>query len=185
MSESDGPRFYHGWYANCAVAIDLSLAVSIPGINSVTQLFQLFAAAHSAARAGCSPRGRHRHLYHTTKPLAPPHSLHTVLLKVESYNVTDVELREAEGRELPAAAAPGHQSQDAFGYTGTVLRELGWETPTFSGRVVPKTPNASYIKRMAIAPRWPEGVQAHHLRPIYIVYLPICDSREHMMVPLP
>jgi hypothetical protein len=24
--------------------------------------------------------------YHTTRPLAPPYSLHTVLLKVESYN---------------------------------------------------------------------------------------------------
>jgi hypothetical protein len=29
-------------------------------------------------------------VYHITRPLAPPYSLHTVLLKVESYNDTHI-----------------------------------------------------------------------------------------------
>jgi hypothetical protein len=32
---------------------------------------------------------------------------------------------------------------DAFEDIGTIFRYLEWKTPIFSGRVVPKTPNAS------------------------------------------
>lgn len=45
-----------------------------------------------------------------------------------------------------------------FGDIGTIFRELGWETRTLSGRVVPKTPNAPYDlharKRSAAEGRW-------------------------------
>ena len=42
---------------------------------------------------------------HITRPLAPPYSLHIVLLKVESYNVV------AELRRPPAQVAGGDERQ--------------------------------------------------------------------------
>jgi hypothetical protein len=37
---------------------------------------------------------------------------------------------------------------DAFGDIGTTNQELAWETPIFSGRVVPKTPSAPQDPRI-------------------------------------
>ena len=53
---------------------------------------------------------------------------------------------------------------DTFGEVGTILREFEWNVPTFSSRVVPKTPNAN-----------DEGVRLLQAAILYIENLPQVD----------
>ena len=51
------------------------------------------------------------------------------------------------------------RTYDAFGDLGSILREREWKTPIFSGRVAPRTPDASHLQlgdRALLADEGPE-----------------------------
>jgi hypothetical protein len=81
--------------AVCEVGQHLCLPASLPlflGARLRRGELEVVARDHDAEQQ--------QHLYHITRPLAPPYRLHTVLLKVGSYNDSDHAAEQQQHRPL-------------------------------------------------------------------------------------
>jgi hypothetical protein len=68
----------------------------------------------------------------------------TAVMRQKSWYLALCRTTPTASKALEASNWHQHVMCDAFGDIGAAFRELEWKSPTFSGRVVPKTPNASY-----------------------------------------
>jgi hypothetical protein len=156
-----GDLFYvpEGW-AHGVVNLDDSVAVSFQNKSYATNhhLQGLLAAAEglpagsealvAVRRAALLDRGGDG-LYHITRPLAPPYSLHTVLLKLESYNDTGPPRR---------APRPGRRRA----CRPALLSGRGYERPTREGRAARGggggvRRSAGYRPTAGLRPPWPRA----------------------------